>query len=281
MKWIDRLRAKWSGDPDLAEEIAQHLEEKIDDLVARGVPREEAAHQARRELGNLMLLAERCRDVWRSPYLADLAIDIRYAWRFLRRSQTFAAAAIVTLALGIGANAAVFSIVRAVVLRPLPFPDGDRLVSVQSRDVRGTPHPTPLSYPTFFDFRPVNGVYPINPSGILIQVAYGLPYFRQFIPASVTDKLMPRAIENGRPGAWAVIDSIRFPKDPAQLVLEENDISFHFKSDYSEHVSDVMRALFQPGARTLNVSICQPRSRSASISRRMNVCEAAGYWLVR
>jgi hypothetical protein len=98
----------------------------------------------------------------------------------------------------------------------------------------------------------IEGVYPINPSGILIQVAYGLPYFRQFIPASVTDKLMPRAIENGRPGAWAVIDSIRFPKDPAQLVLEENDISFHFKSDYSEHVSDVMRALFQPGARTLN-----------------------------
>jgi predicted permease len=153
MNWIDRLRAKWSGDPDLAEEMAQHLEEKIDDLVARGVPREVAVRQARRELGNVTLLAERCRDVWRPPYLGDLAIDIRYAWRFLRRSKTFAAASIVTLALGIGANAAVFSIVRAVVLRPLPFPGGDRLASVQSRDVRGTPHPTPLSYPTFFDLR--------------------------------------------------------------------------------------------------------------------------------
>src|SRR4029079_15445602 len=97
--------------------------------------------------------ADRCRDVWRPPYLGDLAIDLRYAWRFLRRSKMFAAASIVTLALGIGANAAVFSIVRAVVLRPLPFPDGDRLVSVQSRDVRGGAHPTPLSYPTFFDFR--------------------------------------------------------------------------------------------------------------------------------
>ncbi len=98
----------------------------------------------------------------------------------------------------------------------------------------------------------VEGVYPVNPGGILIQVAYGLPYFRQFISASVTDKLMPRAIENEKPGAWAVIDSIRLPKDPAQLVLKENDISFHFKSDYSEHVSDVMRALFQPGTQTLN-----------------------------
>ena len=98
----------------------------------------------------------------------------------------------------------------------------------------------------------IEGVYPVNPGGILIQVAYGLPYFRQFIPASVAEKLMPRFIENGKPSAWAVIDSIRFPKDPAQLVLEENDISFHFKSDYSEHVSDVMRALFQPGPQTLN-----------------------------
>ncbi len=98
----------------------------------------------------------------------------------------------------------------------------------------------------------VESIYPINPGGILIQVAYGLPYFKQFIPAAVAEKLMPRAIEDGNPGAWALIDSIRFPKDPAQLVLEQNDISFHFKSDYSEHVSDVMRALFQTGTPALN-----------------------------
>jgi len=195
MNWMDRLRVKWSGDPDLAEEMAQHLEEKIDDLVARGVPREEAAHQARRELGNLMLLAERCRDVWRSPYLADLAIDIRYAWRFLRRSQTFAAAAIVTLALGIGANAAVFSIVRAVVLRPLPFPDGDRLVSVQSRDVRGTPHPTPLSYPTFFDFRRNNRSFEH-------LVSYRDETF------TLTDRT-PAIRVNGQVVSWDLFDALR------------------------------------------------------------------------
>ena len=98
----------------------------------------------------------------------------------------------------------------------------------------------------------IERIYPLQPGGILIQVAYGLPYFKEFISAAVTDKMMPRALENGKPGDWAVIDAIRFPKDPADLVLEQNDISFHFKSDYNEHLSDVMRALFQPGTRTLN-----------------------------
>lgn len=98
----------------------------------------------------------------------------------------------------------------------------------------------------------IESIYPLQPGGILIQVAYGLPYFKEFIPAAVTNKMMPRALENGKPGNWAVIDAIRFPKDPSDLVLEQNDISFHFKSDYHEHLSDVMRALFQPGTQTLN-----------------------------
>ncbi len=98
----------------------------------------------------------------------------------------------------------------------------------------------------------IEGVYPLHPGGILMQVAYGLSYFKDFIPAAVTDRLMPRAIENGKPGAWALIDSIKFPKDPDHLVLEQNDISFHFKSDYNEHINDVMRALFQPGTHALN-----------------------------
>lgn len=98
----------------------------------------------------------------------------------------------------------------------------------------------------------IEAVYPVYPDGILIQVAYGLPYFREFIPKALADKMMPRAIESGKPGAWAITDAIRYPKDPAELVLEQNDIAFHFKSDYHNHIDDVMKALFEPGAQFLN-----------------------------
>lgn len=98
----------------------------------------------------------------------------------------------------------------------------------------------------------IEAIYPLSPGGIFIQLAYGLPYFKEYLPAQVTDKFMPRALDNGKRGDWALIDSIKFPKDPAQLILEHNDISFHFKSDYNEHLSDTIRALFQPGAQSLN-----------------------------
>jgi len=98
----------------------------------------------------------------------------------------------------------------------------------------------------------IEAIYPLSPGGILTQVAYGLPYFRDYIPAGITEKLMPRVLEKGKPGEWALIESIRFPKDPESLILEKNDISFHFKSDYKEHINDVMQALFQPGEHLLN-----------------------------
>ncbi|MDE3179093.1 MAG: hypothetical protein KGM47_05470 [Acidobacteriota bacterium] len=98
----------------------------------------------------------------------------------------------------------------------------------------------------------IESVYPLNPSGLFTQIAYGLTYFRDHIPAGVAEKYMPRALENGTRGDWALIDSIKFPKDPATLILEHNDISFHFKSDYAGHISDVIQALFYPGAHSLN-----------------------------
>jgi predicted permease len=159
MNWLRRLRARRSADRDLEEEIRQHLDEKVEELVAQGVPAEDALWRARQAFGNVTVLKERSHDVWRSARLHDLWCDVRYACRFLRRSKSFAAASILTLALGIGANAAVFSILNAILFRPLPFPESDRLVSVQLRDTRGTPHSTPLSYPTFFDLRRANTLF--------------------------------------------------------------------------------------------------------------------------
>jgi hypothetical protein len=98
----------------------------------------------------------------------------------------------------------------------------------------------------------VEQVYPLQPSGIFIQVAYGLRYFRDRLPAALTDGYMPKSTLAGTEGAWAVIDSIRYPMDPPDLVLENNEICFHFKSDYREHIEDTLRALFEPGEPTLN-----------------------------
>lgn len=98
----------------------------------------------------------------------------------------------------------------------------------------------------------IESVYPLNPSGLFTQIAYGLSYFKEYIPAKIAEKYMPHVPENGAGRDWALIDSIKFPKDPATLILEHNDISFHFKSDYTEHISDAIRALFQPGTYALN-----------------------------
>jgi hypothetical protein len=98
----------------------------------------------------------------------------------------------------------------------------------------------------------VESIYPSNPSGLFIQVTYGLPYFEDFLPASITDKYMPRALDGGEPKDWALIEAIKFPNDPATLILEHNDVSFHFKSDYSDHISDAIRALFYPDNYNLN-----------------------------
>ena len=152
MNVLQRLLARRHLERDLAEEIRQHLDERTDELVASGVPREEAVRQAHRAFGNPLLIEERGRDVWRWHLVEDAWADLRYAVRQWRRAPAFAVAALATLALGIGANTTVFSVVDALVLRPLPFPDADRLVSVQSID-RRTGTPGGLSYPNFFDIR--------------------------------------------------------------------------------------------------------------------------------
>ena len=152
LRWIRQLLTRGRMARDVADEIDLHLEEKIDELMAAGLTREAASAAARRAFGNVTLVREESRDVWRWP-LDDVLGDIRYAVRQLRRAPSFAGAAILTLAIGIGANSAVFSVVNTVVLRPLPFPSPERLVSVELMSIRGRPHPDSLAYFTFFELR--------------------------------------------------------------------------------------------------------------------------------
>src|SRR6201984_2815351 len=130
MSWFKRLfwRRRLFG--ELSEEIQAHLEEKIDELVADGMSRKEAAAAARRAFGNVTLTEEDSRNVWRWPSVEELLADVRYGLRALRRNPMFTVVASLTIAIGIGANTAVFSVVNSVLLKPLNFPDAEQLVSL-------------------------------------------------------------------------------------------------------------------------------------------------------
>ena len=115
---------------DLEEELRFHALLAAEEARHRGAEAEEAEFEALRRLGNRAQVGEASRDVWRPPALGDVLQDIRYALRGLRRRPGYAAAAIITLMLGIGAATALLSVLDAVLLRPLPYPDSERLVQV-------------------------------------------------------------------------------------------------------------------------------------------------------
>jgi hypothetical protein len=128
MNCFRRLFSRRRINSDLAAEIEGHLNSRIDELVASGFSRAEATCTARREFGNVTLLTERGCEVWQFPSMESALADVRFALRILRKSPGLTAVAVLTVALGIGASTAVFSLVDAVLLKPLPFPHAERIV---------------------------------------------------------------------------------------------------------------------------------------------------------
>jgi predicted permease len=130
--WIvDRLFGRRRRYEDIAVSIQEHIDERADELEAEGVLRDEAEQQARREFGNVTVLKERSREAWQWQALESLLADLKLCLRRLRKSPGFAVTVLLTLAIGIGANTATFSVLNSVLLRPLPYPEAEHLVSLR------------------------------------------------------------------------------------------------------------------------------------------------------
>jgi hypothetical protein len=147
------LFRKGRVEQELDEELRSHLEMLVEENLRRGMSPEEVRYAARRAFGSVETAKETYRDQRGVPALEMLYQDLRYGFRVLARKPGFTAVLVLTLALGIGASTSIFSVVDAVLLRPLPYKDPGRLAVLWTDNVKQNLHEERTSYPNFEDWR--------------------------------------------------------------------------------------------------------------------------------
>jgi putative ABC transport system permease protein len=134
-EWWSKIRALLTGrgrlSSDLREELQAHFAMEVAENLARGMPEEEARRRAQEHFGNATSVQERAQEAWAFPAIENLGKDAMYAARIARKSPGFTSIVVLTLALGIGGVTAMFTVIRAVLLKPLDYPDQDRIVRIQ------------------------------------------------------------------------------------------------------------------------------------------------------
>jgi putative ABC transport system permease protein len=151
-----RLRSlfrKSRVESELSDELRFHLEKLIEEKVAKGISPEQARYSALRELGGVEQIKEECRDMRRVDYIENFVRDVRCGLRQMRRNPGFTAVAVLTLALGIGATTVIFSVLDGVVLKPLPYPHPEQLVSVEVTPLALDPSLRGMAPEDYFVFR--------------------------------------------------------------------------------------------------------------------------------
>src|SRR5467141_5305128 len=217
--WLARLGGLFHrkrSDRELAAELESHLQMHIEDNLRAGMTAEEARRQALIKLGGVAQTKEVYRERRGLPFLETLLQDLRFAGRTLRRNPGLTSVAVLTLALGVGANTALFSVVKAVLLNSLPYRQPERLITLARGDSQ-TPNPTNVSYGETEDWKGrtrsfqqialYHGWTPSSSAGGAPEMVFGLRVTRNFFETLGTSPYLGRGFlpDEDRPGRWHVV----------------------------------------------------------------------------